>query len=269
VKREPEDRLRDLVAANGGELRMTEEQIFEEFDQKPEPSSARAVVSRLQQAGVEMKPAVSARGEHEMTLRLPAERLNQEDPAEKNRTYLGEAAQRNGPRRFRKRRLRKRILLGIGIAATIAVAGFGVWYFAIRDTGPSAAEEATARAAAAAAQCQQQVGALLSAEEDLDGRLSGSGMTEDDYISRVGDVSAAYREIPIKDLQAGCLTSVGIPTESAMNAYIDASNTWNDCVTDFSCNVDSIKPDLQSKWAKATVFVNQAKQGLTSLEPTP
>ena len=74
----------------------------------------------------------------------------------------------------------KRLLLGLGIAAAIAIVGFGVWYFAIRDTGPSAAEQAAARAAAAAAQCQQQVGALLSAEEDLDGRLSGSGMTEGD-----------------------------------------------------------------------------------------
>jgi hypothetical protein len=196
-QREPEDRLRDLVAANGGELRMTEEQIFEEFDLEPEPSSARAIVSRLQQAELEMKPSMSARGEHEMTLRLPAEKLNQEGPAEKyvdeadhigNRTYLDVAAQPRAPRR-----IRKRLLLGLGIAAAIAIVGFGVWYLAIRDTGPSAAEQAAARAAAVKAQCQQQVGALLSAEEDLDGRLSGSGMTEGDYY-RVSGMSRPRTE---------------------------------------------------------------------------
>jgi hypothetical protein len=69
-QREPEDRLRDLVAANDGELRMTEEQIFEEFGLEPDPSSARAIVTRLQGVELEMKPSQNAQGEHEMTLRL-------------------------------------------------------------------------------------------------------------------------------------------------------------------------------------------------------
>ncbi len=54
-----------------------------------------------------------------------------------------------------------------------------------------------------------------------------------------------------------------------MNAYIDASNTWYNCITDFNCNVDSITPELQSKWAKATVLINQAKQSLVKLQTAP
>ena len=200
-----------------------------------------------------------------------AESSNAKKPPKVSKEPAGDS----GPAAFTLR-IPKRFLQGLGIVAAIAIVGFGVWYFAIRDTGPSAAEkraeaqkQAAARAAAAAALCQQQVGGLLSAEEDLDGRLSGSGMTEADYISRVGDVSAAYRQISIKDLKSGCLTNVGIPTESAMNAYIDASNTWNNCITDFNCNVDSITPELQGKWAKATVLINQAKQGLVKLQTAP
>lgn len=60
---------------------MTEEQIFEEFGLEPEPSSARAIVTRLQQAELEMEPSQNAEGEHEMTLRLLEEEPN-EDPGE-------------------------------------------------------------------------------------------------------------------------------------------------------------------------------------------
>ena len=68
---------------------MTEEQIFEEFGLEPEPSSARAIVTRLQQVQLEMNPSKSDQGEHEMTLRLPMEEaLDQDDPGEK---YVDEA----------------------------------------------------------------------------------------------------------------------------------------------------------------------------------
>lgn len=65
-------------------MHLTEEHIFEEFGLELEPDSARAIVTRLQQAGLEMEPSVNAQGVHEMTLRLPEEKLDQEDPGEKN-----------------------------------------------------------------------------------------------------------------------------------------------------------------------------------------
>jgi hypothetical protein len=148
-----------------------------------------------------------------------------------------------------------------------------VWYFAIRDTGPSAAEKAAEAArkqqamdAAARAQCQSQTAALLSAEEDLNGRLSGSGLTEADYLTRVGNISAAYGQTPVKQLQLSCLTNVGVPAENAMNAYVNASNTWNNCVTDISCSESSIDGQLQLQWSKATLELTRAKSGVNQVQ---
>jgi hypothetical protein len=167
-------------------------------------------------------------------------------------------------------------LRGLGGLAILAVIGFGVWYFAVRDTGPSEAEKRAEAArkqqalnAAARAQCQSQTGGLISAEEDLEGRLSGAGLTEADYLSHVGDVSAAYQQTPTKQMQLDCLTDVGVPAESAMNAYVSAANTWNNCISDFSCSQDSIDPQLQAQWSKASSQLNDAKSGLNRVVATP
>ena len=82
-------------------MHLTEEHIFEEFGLELEPDSARAIVTRLQQAGLEMEPSQNAQGVHEMTLKLPAEELDQEgreehvDEADQsgNRTHIDTATQ--------------------------------------------------------------------------------------------------------------------------------------------------------------------------------
>jgi hypothetical protein len=165
-------------------------------------------------------------------------------------------------------------LRALGIVVVVAGVGFGVWYLAIRDTGPSAAEKQAeaqrkqdAATAAAVAQCQQQVGGLLSALEDLDSRLGGVGLSEQDYLVRVGNISAAYGQTPIKELSPTCVLNVGINAESAMNAYVDAGDTWSNCITDLSCNVDGITPQLQAQWAKATGLIDKAKQGFAQVSP--
>jgi hypothetical protein len=276
--------LRDLVAANGGELRMTEEQIFEEFGLEPEPASARAIVNRLRQAELEMKPSKTAEGEHEMTLKLPmGHALAQEGAGEKhdegadrwrNQTYIAAAAQTDSPDRNGGRKGRRRwFLSGIGAVLILALVGAGVWYVVLRDTGPSEAEKQAEAAkkqqaldAAARAQCQSQLGGLISAEEDLEGRLSGAGLTEADYMSHVGDVSAAHAQVPFKQLQLSCVTNAGVPAENALNAYVSAANTWNDCVTDLSCSTDSIDPQLQAQWNKASAQLASAKSGLNQVQ---
>jgi hypothetical protein len=167
-------------------------------------------------------------------------------------------------------------LRALGGLAILALIGFGVWYFALRDTGPSEAEKRAEAArkqqalnAAARAQCQTQTEGLISAEEDLEGRLSGAGLTEADYLSRVGDVSAAYQQTPTKQMQLDCLTDVGVPAESAMNAYVSAANTWNNCISDFSCSQDSIDPELQAQWSKASSELSDAKSGLNRVVAAP
>jgi hypothetical protein len=164
-------------------------------------------------------------------------------------------------------------LRGLGALVVLALIGLGVWYFALLDTGPSEAEKRAEAArnqqaldAAARAQCQSQTGALVSAEADLEGRLSGAGLTESDYLTRVGNISAAYGQVPVKQESASCVTKVGVPAEAAMNAYVSAANTWNDCMTDFNCSQDSIDPQLQAQWTKASIQLQRAKSGLNQVQ---
>jgi hypothetical protein len=162
---------------------------------------------------------------------------------------------------------------GLGVIAILALIGAGVWYFAIRDTGPSAAEKAAEAArhqqaidAAARAQCQSQTAGLLSAEEDLAGRLSGAGLTEADYLTRVGNIAAAYGQTPFKQIQLSCLENVATPAENARNAYVRAASTWNNCVTDFNCTESSIDGQLQLQWVQASAQLNRAKSGLNKVQ---
>jgi hypothetical protein len=187
----------------------------------------------------------------------------------------GEQA-KSSPSRGVTLRIPSWFLRGLGGLAILALIAFGVWYFALRDTGPSEAEKRaeTARKqqavnAAARAHCQSQTGGLISAEEDLEGRLSGAGLTEADYLSRVGDVSAAYGQVPTNQLQASCLVNVGLPAENAMNAYVNAANTWNNCISDFNCSQDSINSQLQAQWSKASFQLGDAKSGLNRVVHAP
>jgi hypothetical protein len=195
---------------------------------------------------------VSGRDRKEITIRLPRPRI---------------------PRPRRPRSRRAVIIAGV---AVLAIAGFGTWWFAIRDTGPTKAEveakekaEAAAKAAVDAqaelAACQSQVGPLLTAEQDLEGRLNAVGLSYNDYGNKVGDVSVAYNTIPFKELSPQCLTQVGVHAEKAMNSYVKAGQTWTDCFDDFSCDDDSIDPDLQLDWFEASAQIKQASQGMTAI----
>jgi hypothetical protein len=158
------------------------------------------------------------------------------------------------------------------LALALAAGGSQV----IAKTGPSAeekaADEAASKAAAEqqaaaarAAECQAQLGGLIAAEEDLGARLGGVGVTYEEYGRRVGDISAAYNAVPINQLQAACVAQVGFFAESALNNYINAGNTWNECFADIYCDPDSIDPELQSAWAKASTNVDAATRGMAEL----
>lgn len=165
----------------------------------------------------------------------------------------------------------KRTLQVAGAALLVVVAVAGIWYFAIRDTGPSEAEleaqeqeEAQAAVAAAVAQCQTQVGGLIASLRDLESRLNGVGVNYEEYSRRVGDVSAAYGQTPINQLSSDCLLNVGVHAEGAMNAYIDAGNTWSECFEDL-CDSDSIDPELQADWTKATSLIDKSESGYSAV----
>jgi hypothetical protein len=164
--------------------------------------------------------------------------------------------------------------LAIALAGIVGAAaiGAGAWFIFARDTGPSEEERAAqereeeaAEAEAAAAQCEQQLTGLLTALEDLDSRLGGVGVDYEEYGQRVGDVSSAYDQTPIAELEAECLNQVGIHTEEAVNSYIEAGNVWNECFDDIDCTNESIESELQGHWAEATSSIEEANQGLTDI----
>jgi len=109
--------------------------------------------------------------------------------------------------------------------------------------------------------CPDEVVEFVETLEDLDSRLN-VGLNFQAYSERVGDSRVAYDRIDIQDLGSGCIDHVGSPAEDAMNAYIRAYNTWNDCIGDIDCDNDSITPDLQAEWAEATELVEDARAGL-------
>jgi len=88
------------------------------------------------------------------------------------------------------------------------------------------------------------------------------GLNYHDYLREVQRVRAVYARIDAGKLTAGCLLAAGGPAERALNLYIDATNTWGDCLATVSCNTRSVEPELQRKWALAAHQVTVAQQGL-------
>ena len=138
------------------------------------------------------------------------------------------------------------------------------------DAGALTKEEYDEQQAAAAkahhlqADCEQQIGHILHDAQALDSRLD-VGLSYDEYNKQVGNVSVAYNQIPIKSMGQECLNSVGVHLEEAFNDYIKAGNIWNDCLTNFSCNINSIDPQLQHYWLAAATDIGVAKRGLDDM----
>jgi hypothetical protein len=88
------------------------------------------------------------------------------------------------------------------------------------------------------------------------------GLSYDDYLREVQRVRAVYARLDPDKLTAGCLLAGGGPAERALNLYIDATNTWGECLATVSCNTHSVEPQLQHKWALAARQLTAAQHGL-------
>lgn len=88
------------------------------------------------------------------------------------------------------------------------------------------------------------------------------GLSYDAYLHEVQRVRTVYARIDADKLTAACLLAGGGPAERALNLYIDATNTWGDCLATVSCNTRSVEPKLQRKWALAAHQLTTAQQGM-------
>lgn len=164
----------------------------------------------------------------------------------------------------------RRIIIFICLAG-VAVAGCGGPSQEQKDAAVKARAEAKKlkrkadEAAALAVTCRQQVTPLLKALRATESRLN-VGMTFADYGQQVGDVSIGYDRMPINRMDFNCIGGPGIAGEKAFNSYTAAYNTWNNCIGDFNCDTDSIDPELQKQWAKASRQTTRARSALSGLE---
>jgi hypothetical protein len=76
-------------------------------------------------------------------------------------------------------------------------------------------------------------------------------------------VAAVYNQADFGTGGLDCITDVGLPLEMAIGEYEKAYDTWQACFEDYACDVDSIDPELQTHWTKAS---NQIERSDSALE---
>lgn len=114
-----------------------------------------------------------------------------------------------------------------------------------------------------------QVDVRRSAVEELDSRLS-VGLSYSDYATEVADVRVAYDQTDFDALEdIECMQGVGLPLERALNQFVRAANVWDECFEDIYCETDSVDPELQTHWSKASRLAGKADSGLDAMAPEP
>jgi hypothetical protein len=109
--------------------------------------------------------------------------------------------------------------------------------------------------------CLGQLRTFIDSMDALRDRLA-VGLNYEDYLHEVRAVKGVYDGIPVDRLTIGCLAVVGTPGERALNRYLDAANTWGNCLATASCETESIEAKLQRKWALASDQLSSAQRGL-------
>ena len=118
--------------------------------------------------------------------------------------------------------------------------------------------EKKAKGASAAEPCPTRVGVLVNSLDTMRHQLA-VGLSYEQYVAKVHGLRRAYDQIPIGHLTISCLATAGTPAERALNKYIDATNSWGDCLADAACTTASVEPVLQRKWRVASRFLSEAQ----------
>ncbi len=128
-----------------------------------------------------------------------------------------------------------------------------------RTVGPPGT--AQAKAPAPNSPCRGQLHDFIGSMNALRDRLA-VGLNYEDYLHEVRALKDVYGRIPVDRLAIGCLAAAGSPGERALNRYLDAANTWGDCLATTSCQTESLAARLRHKWALASDLLSAAQQGL-------
>jgi hypothetical protein len=118
----------------------------------------------------------------------------------------------------------------------------------------------------AAGPCQGQLGSFVASMDSLRRRLA-VGVTFDQYVAEVRGIRSTYLEIPTRQVEIDCVSTVGTPAEQAFNRYIEAANDWGECVSEAGCSSEAVEPVLQRRWRIASHFLSEADDGLNADAP--
>lgn len=157
-------------------------------------------------------------------------------------------------------RLNSAATVGILLGLALTLSACGEDGTTAADKPASTSRTAPPRPASGRGSCRALrpfVGSMAGLRDDL-----ARGLGYDDYLREVQSVRTVYARIDADGLSAGCLLAGGGPAERALNLYIDATNTWGDCLATVSCDTRTVEPKLQRKWALAAHQVTTAEQGL-------
>jgi hypothetical protein len=135
----------------------------------------------------------------------------------------------------------------------------------VSDIAARRYEAAQEKAMAAYTECQTNLGAVVDRLRDLHSRLD-IGLSYGEYADQVGDVIAAYDDIPFKRLRdPTCMAHVGLPAEKAVNQHIEARRLWGDCLDRVDCRAASIKPKLRRYWSRSARLTERAGTDLEAM----
>lgn len=114
--------------------------------------------------------------------------------------------------------------------------------------------------------CTRQLRGLMNALQVVDSRLD-VGLTQSELSDLVGKASVAYGRITPEELEGDCL-SAGAKLESAFNKYNVTVSDWNECIFDYSCDVDSeVLPGMRRAWSQASRAIERAERLMSRLDP--
>lgn len=154
---------------------------------------------------------------------------------------------------------------GPAIAVLMLIAAFPLPGCGDGETSAAGAEQSARSTqatipASTTAKCHRGLDNFLDAMESLN-NLVTVGVDYDSYLSAVNHVRSTYAPIQPKQLPLPCLIQVAVPAEQGLNTYIEAVNTWGDCLAATSCDLESIEARVRRRWSRASRLLAASRNG--------
>ena len=156
--------------------------------------------------------------------------------------------------------MRSRPIASLALLVLVALSGCGDDGTATAQKEPIAATTAQTEAQASP-RCSAQLGDFVDALDSLRRQLA-VGLTYAEHLDEVRRLRRVYRDVPVEQLGVGCMVAAGAPGEQAFNLYIDAVNAWGECLATAGCETESVEPELQRGWERASERLSAAQAGL-------